>query len=83
MSSCSSSPSSSFWVSASQPVLAPMVKGKKFSKVFFTGSENEEDVTPCFMVLSVGDLVVVTSSVEMSDLESRWKWQNLGLVLPG
>ena len=41
------------------------------------------------MVLSVGDFMVATFSVEMSEvptsllgLASRWKWQNLGLVLP-
>ena len=38
----------------------------------FTLSENDEDVagfsvTPSIMVLSVGDLVVATFSVEMSD----------------
>ena len=40
--------------------------------MFFTLSENEEDVAGfsvvlCIMVLSVGDLVVATFSVEMSD----------------
>ena len=46
---------------------------KKVSqKVFFTLSENDEDVpgfsvTPSVMVLSVGDLVVATFSVEISD----------------
>ena len=58
-----------------------MVNGKKFPKVFFTLSENDEDVadfsvTPSIMVLSVGDLVVATFSVEMSgssDISSRSK----------
>ena len=50
-----------------------MVNGKKFPKVFLALSENEEDVagfsvTPCIIVLSVGDLVVATFSVEMSDI---------------
>ena len=49
-----------------------MVNGKKFRKVFLTLSENEEDVVgfsvmPCIIVLSVGDLVVATFSVEISD----------------
>ena len=49
-----------------------MVDGKKFPKVFFTLSENDEDfagfsVTPSVLVLSVGGLVVATFSVEMSD----------------
>ena len=61
-----------FLDSASLPVTAPMVNGKKFPKVFFTRSENEEDVTgfsvtPCIIMLSVVDLVVPTFSVEMSD----------------
>ena len=67
---------------------------KKFPKMFFTLSENDEDVAgfsvmPTIMVLSVGDLVVATFSVEMSAVptsllssRSRWKCQNLGLVLP-
>ena len=55
-------------------------------KVFFTRSENEEDIagfsaTPCIIVLSVGDLVVATFSVEMSDsseisLRSRFPVEN-------
>ena len=50
----------------------PIVNGKKLPKVFFTRSENEEEVavfsvTPCIMVLPVGDLVVATFSVEISD----------------
>ena len=56
-----------------------MVNGKKFPKLFFTLSENEEVVpgffvTPCIIVLSVGDLVAATFSVEMSgsaDISSR------------
>ena len=56
-----------------------MVNGKKFRKVFFTLSENDEGVagfslTPTLMMLSVGDLVVATFSVEMSessDISSR------------
>ena len=49
-----------------------MLNGKKFPKVFFTLFENEEDVarfsvTPCIIVLSVGDLVVATFTIEMSD----------------
>ena len=66
---CCSLSSSSSWVSASSPV---MVHGKKFPKVFFTLSENHEyvtgfPVTPCIMVLFIGDLVVATLSVGMSD----------------
>ena len=50
----------------------PIVNGKLFPKVFFILSENDEDVvcfsvTPAIMVLSVGDLLVATISVEMSD----------------
>ena len=56
-----------------------MVNGKMFPKVFFTLSENDENVacffvTPAIMVLSVGDLLVATTSVEMSessDISSR------------
>ena len=71
-----------------------MVNGKTFLKVLFTLSENDEDVpcffvTPAIMVLSVGVLLVTTISVEISDNSNissrssvRWKWQNLGLVLP-
>ena len=93
-STCSSSSSSSFWDSRSSPVPTPIVIGKMFPKVFFALSENDEDVacfsvTPAIMVLSRGDLIVATISVEMSDSSdissrsmSRWKWQNLGLVLP-
>ena len=49
-----------------------MVNGKKLTKVLITLSENVEEVagfsvTPCILVLSVGDLVVATFSVEMSD----------------
>ena len=49
-----------------------MVNGKKFPKVCFTLSDNEEDVagfsvTPYIIVLFVGDLVVATFSVEISD----------------
>ena len=49
-----------------------MVNGNVIPKVFFTLSENDEDVacfsvTPAIMVLSVGDLLVATISVEMSD----------------
>ena len=77
------------------PVPAPMVNGKMFPKVFFTLSEIDEDIacfsiTPAIMVLSVGDLLVATISVEMldsSDISSRSnvsvEVENLGLVLPG
>ena len=49
-----------------------MVNGEKVPKVFFSLSENDEDVagcsvTPSIVVLSVGDLVVAIFSVEMSD----------------
>ena len=53
--------------------LLPTQKSRKmFPKVFFTLSENDEDVAsfsvmPTTMVLSVGDLVVATFSIEMSD----------------
>ena len=71
-----------------------MLNGKMFPKVFFILSENDDDVV-CFpvplaiIVLSVGDLLVAATSVEMSDSSDissrsnvRWKWQNHGLVLP-
>ena len=53
-------------------VLPTQKSRKMFPKVFFTLSENDEDVAgfsvmPTIMVLSVGDLVVATFSVEMSD----------------
>ena len=94
---CSYLSSSSSCDSPSFPVPTPMVNGKMFPKVFFVFfilSENDEDVVcfsvpPAIMVLSVGDFLVATISVEMSDSLtsllgplSRWKWQNHGLVLP-
>ena len=55
----SSSSSSCSWDSPSSHVPAPIVNGKIFPKVYFTLSENDEDVacfsvTPAIMVLSVG-----------------------------
>ena len=49
-----------------------MVNGKMFLKVFLILSENDEDVVcfsvpPAIIVLSVGDLLAPTFSVEMSD----------------
>ena len=71
-STCSSSSSFSSWGSSSSLVPTPMVNGKMYPKVFLTLSENDEDdacfsVTPAIMALSVGDLLVVTIAVEMSD----------------
>ena len=56
-----------------------MVNGRLFPKVLFILSENDEDVgcfsvPPAIMVLSVGDILVATFSVEMldsSDISSR------------
>ena len=71
-----------------------MVNGKMFPNVFFILSENDDDVVcfpvpPVIIVLSVGDLLVAATSVEMSnssDISSRSnvpvKWQNHGFVLP-
>ena len=54
------------------PVPVHVVNRKKLPKLFFTISENDEDVagfsvTLCTVVLSVDDLVVAKFSVEMSD----------------
>ena len=70
-SSFSSLSSSSFWMSTSSLVSVILVNGKKILKMFLTFSENEEDVavfsvTPCMILLSVGDPAVTAFSFEIS-----------------
>ena len=53
-----------------------------FPKVFLILAENDEDVVcysvpPAIIVLSVGDLLVPTISVEMSDISDISSWSNV------
>ena len=59
-------------MSTSSPVPVSMVNGKKLPKVFFTRSENEEDVAAFsinsrIMVLSAGEPPTVGFSIERMD----------------